>query len=196
MSNPYYNHNDGVPAAQSRAQSVVVRNELDLVASGFDAVLADINLRLGSIPGSPTFSGPVTFNGAVTFNQVPQGPTSIGVALGLVNENRLAQAIAGVGTLGDLQNTAVTSSGTASVNTRELCRAATAISRTIPAGLSVGAIIGWKDDGQDFSINTLTIVPPAGHQIEWGAINEAMTVYDRGAYFVLIQSQAGIWRLL
>src|ERR1700745_3199787 len=36
MSNNYYNHTDGVPPSNSRGVSATIRNELDLIASGFD----------------------------------------------------------------------------------------------------------------------------------------------------------------
>jgi hypothetical protein len=38
MTNPFYNHDSGIPASNSRAQSGTVRAEFDLIGAGFTAV--------------------------------------------------------------------------------------------------------------------------------------------------------------
>lgn len=47
MSNPYYEHSDGVPAHQSRGTSPLIRNEFDLIQNGFDSVSAVIATIVG-----------------------------------------------------------------------------------------------------------------------------------------------------
>jgi len=43
MTNPYYNHSDSIPLAQTRGTSAAIRSEFDLVQAGFASVSADIS---------------------------------------------------------------------------------------------------------------------------------------------------------
>ena len=43
MTNTFYNYSDGVPAAQTRATSSLLRSEFALIASGFDGIGAGFN---------------------------------------------------------------------------------------------------------------------------------------------------------
>ncbi len=52
MANSFYNHSSGVPATQTRGSSLNIREELDLIEDGFDAVETN-----------PTFNGLVTLAG-------------------------------------------------------------------------------------------------------------------------------------
>jgi hypothetical protein len=90
---------------------------------------------------------------------------------------------------------AVTTAGTSTLNTVELCAASAAINRTIPAGAVVGDSVGYKDNGQRFATNSLTIVPPSGHSIEDFAVNESLTVTKDYVPFTLKMVSAGLWRI-
>lgn len=97
--------------------------------------------------------------------------------------------------LSDINDAAVTSTGTCVPFSRELCAAVAAITRTMPAGMSVGTRIGFKDAGQLFATYRLTITPPSGHRIEDQAINETLTVSRNYVGFELRQTAAGVWRI-
>lgn len=58
MTNPYYAHTSGVPAALTRAASSQIRNEYDLIEDGFD--LTDTAIDAKANIDSPTFTGTVT----------------------------------------------------------------------------------------------------------------------------------------
>lgn len=57
MTNAYYNHSSGVPATQTRGNSLNIRSEFDLVEGGFDAV--ETAMALKAPLASPTFTGTV-----------------------------------------------------------------------------------------------------------------------------------------
>lgn len=96
---------------------------------------------------------------------------------------------------GVLPGVAVTTTGTSTINTTELYEASSAITRTIPAGTSVGARIAYKDNGQLFADNNLTITPPSGHRIEDFAVDESLVVSKSYLSFELRQVAPGIWRI-
>ncbi len=122
----------------------------------------------------------------------PSGSTPTQIA----NVSYVDTKVATVSTITDLVNTSVTGTGTITIGTRELCAASGAITRTVPSGAAVGALFGYKDAGQDFSTNKMTLIPPSGHQFEWAAVDEAMEVTTRGESGVLCQTSAGVWRFI
>jgi hypothetical protein len=65
MTNPYYSHGSGVPAAQTRGGSANVRAEFDLLQAAFDAVYAQVfNTALPGIAAG-TAGMTVTNNGTL-----------------------------------------------------------------------------------------------------------------------------------
>ena len=59
MSNLFYNHNDSVPAPQSRGTSQLVRNEFDLIQAGFDLLGQNFAGFTGAVLISGTDGGAV-----------------------------------------------------------------------------------------------------------------------------------------
>lgn len=100
MSNSFYNHDDGVPASQSRGTSVLIRNELDLVEDGFDGVQTALGTK-GNIAGQ-TWTGTHDFSGA-TEVKVPTPSASTDAATKAYADSLIAAAAA-AGAAGQLPN--------------------------------------------------------------------------------------------
>jgi hypothetical protein len=167
----YYQHNSGVPAATSRGATAPVRAEFDLIAAAFTAVLADINLRLGSTPGAPSFTGPVTFGGTVAFSVTPTLPATSGAnSTDAVNVAYLNSRIAQAATIGTYVYTPISGATNAVKNCRYGAdTSAIAYSLTLPASPAVGDQIAIVK----FGANVLTVVRN-GNTIN--AIAEDMTI--------------------
>ena len=172
MTNPYFNNTITlIPGQTARAGDV--EDKCDLITTGFDLVDADVVLKAPIL--SPTFTG-------IPTTTTPTGANSAQI----VNVTYLANYTAGVTSLGDLLDIIINTSGTAAVNTREnVDTTSGVITRTLPSSPTNYQIIGFKDKEDNFDTNKLVIQPATGHRIEDSAINEAMDVTEKYAYFAL-----------
>jgi len=158
--------------------------ELNYMAGVTGAVQTQLNAKAPI--ASPTFTG------------TPIVPTPTGAVGGAAtNVTYVSSVVASVGTLGDLIDTSINTSGTSSINTREFVdTTGGVINRTLPAGVAIGSIIAYKDDASNFSTNKLTITPASGDRIENSAVDEVMEVTDKNRYFALKKRAGNTWRLL
>lgn len=172
MPNPYFNNTINlIPGQTARAGDV--EDDFDAVTVGFDLVEVDMGTKAPI--ASPAFTG-------VPTTTTPTGANSAQI----VNVTYLVNYTAGVTSLGDLVDIIINTSGTASVNTREnVDTTSGVITRTLPSAPTNYQIIGWKDKEGKFDTNKLVIQPATGHRIEDSAINEAMDVTEKYAYFAL-----------
>lgn len=184
MPNDYYNNTTTlIPGQTARAQDV--EDKCDEITVGFDLVEVDIDLKAPI--ASPTFTG------------VPQVPNPDGATPGqIVNVYYMGVQIAALTTLGDLLDLTINTSGTCAVNIREKVDTTVGVlTRTLPASAANNAVIAFKDWKANFHINKLVVQPATGHRIETGAINEAMDVNERYAYFALKWDSVNLtWRVL
>ncbi|HEY9101093.1 hypothetical protein [Chitinimonas sp.] len=190
MANRFFTNALNLLAGQ-KARAADVEGDFDAVSVGFDKVQTELDALMivdstKAPKESPTFVGQVT---------VPT-VTVIGGGQLAINQDAMLAATGLIGTQGDLLDLMVMDSGVAMANTRELLRGSGAVIRTLPFGAAVGATWGYKDDGQDFSSNKLTVIPPVGHRIEWAAVDEPVESTTRGEAGVLKQTQPGIWRFI
>lgn len=184
MTNPYFNNTTTlIPGQTARAGDV--EDKCDLITTGFDLVDADVVLKAPIL--SPTFTG------------IPQVPTPNGATPGqIVNVTYLSTQIASLTTLGDLLDLTINTSGLSAVGIREKVDTTGGIlTRTLPASAANNQVIAFKDWQANFHINKLVIQPATGHRIETGAINEAMDVTERYAYFAIKWDSINLtWRVL
>jgi hypothetical protein len=178
MSNNYYNHVSGVPAAQTRGTSQNIRAEFDTITAGFALVQADILARpqsgaAATITASWIFSGAQTF-GAATFGSatittmsltngtITNTPAANDSSTSIANTQFVQAAItasaARFGTLGYLLPFSVNTSGNAAVNLRYLVdTSSAAVNLLLPGTPNIGDQIGFVDVSGTFSVNPLTI---------------------------------------
>jgi hypothetical protein len=189
VANAYFNNTTTlIPGSTARANDV--ETKLYAVATGFDLVAADIGLKMDKAGG--TTAGTFVFTNSIDVPTQATGEASTKAA----STAFVAASVAAFGTLGDLVDVAVTTTGTSAVNTRELVNTAGgAIIRTLPASPSVGQMVAYKDAKNNFSVNKLTIQPAAGQAIEDSAVLEAMDVTDKYAYFS-VKWDGLAWRVL
>jgi len=184
VPNPYFNNTINlIPGQTARAGDV--EDDFDAVTTGFDLVKVDMDLK--SPIASPTFNG------------IPQVPNPDGATPGqIVNVYYMGLQIAALTTLGDLLDLTINTSGTCAVNIREkVDTTGGVLTRTLPASAANNAVIAFKDWQANFHINKLVVQPATGHRIETGAINEAMDVTERYAYFALKWDSVNLtWRVL
>ena len=177
----------GVLQSQFPSLGAAAVNATATELSYVSGVTSSIQTQLGlKAPiASPTFTG-------IPLTTTPDGTVSAQIA----SVGWVQTTVAGIGTLGDLVDTAVSANGTSAANTRELVDTTSgAITRTLPASPATYTKIGYKDAKAGFASNKLTIQPNTGQRIEDAAVLEAMDVTDKYAYFVL-EWDGSVWRIL